>query len=227
MNLCTTDLNCTTASDTCVKGAGVKCFKLACNNSEIITTDCAADQGICLAAARLDAASAAFDASRRSIDVTLASAAKPGRFACSAIFDANTTATLGASALCRVTPEAPAVLSVVLSPASTVKAADTLVTGDNLDLVEDLSGAPFNFTVSVADCTDCLKPVAIMLAPSVSIYGVCLCVFPAFSSLLHSSQTPTPPPLKPNRPPPAPRHTQPPRPSASPARTPTWTCPWT
>jgi hypothetical protein len=117
------------------------------------------------------ASAAAFTKDRRAVIVALSAPARPGRFACSALFNASSTL-LGAGAGCAVEASAPSTLVVTPRMSATIKKDSWLSTlPEQAVLVDDLSGAPFNFTRKVADCTGCAPVAAILTAPAVRGLG--------------------------------------------------------
>lgn len=150
--------------------ASNQCFKTTCpaGASAYITTTCAS---VCAPAVR-EAISARIGEDAKSIIVTLNSAALPAGFLCSALFDANSSAILGANTWC--TASGTSVI-VALVPESTVRANDTLFIKAGQTVLKDMLVQNKTFAasnVTVSDCIACKDtqfPVVRVLAPQVGV----------------------------------------------------------
>lgn len=186
---CATTEDCKTAGEECVTDDAAKalCFTLSCANATVTTTPCNATKpGLCLPIARIGATAAAFDKSRASIEVSLASAAVPGPLACADVLSSNTTIKLGnasekgvPAARCFVDAAAPDKLKIALPSTATILKDDVVATAlGQTALVDAMSRKPFNFSLALADCSGCKAPLAVMQAPPVR----CCCCFSCLCS---------------------------------------------
>jgi hypothetical protein len=144
-----------------------KCFTLACENFTVSAQPCALD-GVC-AAASSAATSAALQPDGRTVLVALSAPARAAQFACSRLFDAPSSALLGAGASCAA-DAGGASLAVRLPGGTAVMPGAPLAFRRGQEaLVDDLSATPFAGNFSVAGCAPaCAPPVAVLVAPPVS-----------------------------------------------------------
>lgn len=122
--------------------------------------------GVCSPAVR-QVVSARFGSSGSTVAVTLNAAAKDAAISCSSVFDAASSALLGAQAWCTVSDRT---VTIKLDTSSTMVPGQNLaILANQTVLVDKLqSSVAFSGTVTVDTCLECAPPKAVITGPQVS-----------------------------------------------------------
>ena len=139
------------------------CLHFGCSDGIISSIDC---KGSCRPS-QYEMTKAQFTNSKTAIVVDLNAPAAPGVFFCSAVFDENTTISLGASAMCTVSNAMDkGTLQITLGVQPTVTVGDELKLALKSALVSKSHPlSTFKGTITVVMCSQCELPIPSILGP--------------------------------------------------------------